>query len=1354
MSLRPTIFRLPLLQRLERRFRRSRPGSVLILVVALLVLLALLGTAYINTTQTDRYSSAQNSFNTEIDLLLQGVEDMTRAATVNALFGSTTTAGVTTTAFHQPATQPTTQASISDYPGNTPSTFIADRYPTLQTPAASASSNNLPYWNFVSELPGNTTFETPYVNTSGAGITYPTPPGNTYTVRSQMFPASLSWKDSTGTQGTYPALTFQIINNAVSPPTATNYMALAGDADGDGIADCPLFRLPIGQINGVTYYGGVRVVDDAAAINAAIAWQPNTPPASATLPGNFFPTNIDLNDLLVSGDSANLGTFNTNARFGNQTTCSLTPIDDTQAPRNDFNFGSQYEAFWMQLGRRLGNPGYNIASSSGLYTALPTSEMQTMESRFILRDPSVTSTSYSQSSSSLEKYLFNSCVDNSPSAPYTPNNSLTWAENNFDFGNATANVPLRSMLVTQNGVSNFTYSKLHNTGPITGPSAGTAGAWTPGTTYNFGDWVTCPSPYPATSASVTRSYVCMQQNVAATGTNQPQLGVSTAYWEPQPWTTGPTKASANTATFGQLWAAYYSAMTDTPITGLPGSASPSLGGVSTTAYQAMFRASLRTVSPATVNWNPTLTASGNTNTVGAGFPQMQLRAAIAAINTLELRNPNSASATTAPLSATINFTNASGTAAFSAIVYGSAPQPYITEVYANTFGGNSMQDYVAVELYNPYPFAITLTNWQLGYIARTTGAASLTVTQIPLVAAWTGASAPIVPANGFLVLATASGMPPGATGITTPPTASASSSPPTLIVVPNLVMALSNELVLLRPPPATAGAAGAFFGSGPTALTATVPVDSYDFTGLPENDPNPGHEWHYIRPNASKANGIPTAYDAWHFVYPGPYSGGGTATSPRQAGTMANIGPVPQSPSLASLGSPDPLAAMPPTNSSSSYIDRPLQIDNTGFAGANPAVPSGNTFPYGGFARNADLLQVTYVGAYQITNTAGTTLYELNALPADSATADDPKLSGDADAVPSEQLGRQNIGRFTPVNWADTVIPANPQTTPPTYSSPFGNELTAYQDTQPVGMTPPLYPYVPDDFYWSAPSSMATGYHWTFRLLDYITVQSPQDDYLPDTDPAAGPPPVYPAIPPAPPQAVANVNSTIANASSANQPPSATEETVPVHGRININTANWRVLATLPLFDNPYNQAAANDLARAIVYYRDVDDGTVANPVPLTNPPHPHGAFQSIAELNNVTVTAGSTPTTLAVGTSFRTAFGQYLGTFVVPGPHGSNVDGDLSPYTPASVATLTTPGQDLVYGDYENQNLALNRISNLITTRSDSFTAYVIVQGWRNVGTSSPTLVVQRRGAFIIDRSTITPANNTQPAIVNVPTQ
>ena len=80
----PSIFR-----RLPNRLRRARPGSVLILCVALLVLLALIGTAMISTSRADRYSAVQHTNNTEVDLLVEGVKSLAVSSVVNDLWDTT-----------------------------------------------------------------------------------------------------------------------------------------------------------------------------------------------------------------------------------------------------------------------------------------------------------------------------------------------------------------------------------------------------------------------------------------------------------------------------------------------------------------------------------------------------------------------------------------------------------------------------------------------------------------------------------------------------------------------------------------------------------------------------------------------------------------------------------------------------------------------------------------------------------------------------------------------------------------------------------------------------------------------------------------------------------------------------------------------------------------------------------------------------------------------------------------------------------------------------------------------------------------------------------------------------------------
>src|SRR6266550_8129397 len=75
-----------LLEAAQRRFRSARPGSVLIMVVALLVLLALIGTAAMSTARIDRMSSKQHVTNTQIEMLADSVKQMVIGQLVNDLF--------------------------------------------------------------------------------------------------------------------------------------------------------------------------------------------------------------------------------------------------------------------------------------------------------------------------------------------------------------------------------------------------------------------------------------------------------------------------------------------------------------------------------------------------------------------------------------------------------------------------------------------------------------------------------------------------------------------------------------------------------------------------------------------------------------------------------------------------------------------------------------------------------------------------------------------------------------------------------------------------------------------------------------------------------------------------------------------------------------------------------------------------------------------------------------------------------------------------------------------------------------------------------------------------------------------
>jgi hypothetical protein len=134
-----------------------------------------------------------------------------------------------------------------------------------------------------------------------------------------------------------------------------------------------------------------------------------------------------------------------------------------------------------------------------------------------------------------------------------------------------------------------------------------------------------------------------------------------------------------------------------------------------------------------------------------------------------------------------------------------------------------------------------------------------------------------------------------------------------------------------------------------------------------------------------------------------------------------------------------------------------------------------------------------------------------------------------------------------------------------------------------------------------------------------------------------------------------------------------------IKGRININTAPWFVLAQLPWVSY---HTPNYELAQAIVNYRDFI----------------HGPFRNIGEL-------------MTDANSSINSIGYYQGKAIPTG-------------------LLTPPDCN---GDaFEERDVIFDRISNLITVRSDVFTAYILVR----IGPNGP----QKRVIAILDRSGVTP--------------
>ena len=148
-----------------------------------------------------------------------------------------------------------------------------------------------------------------------------------------------------------------------------------------------------------------------------------------------------------------------------------------------------------------------------------------------------------------------------------------------------------------------------------------------------------------------------------------------------------------------------------------------------------------------------------------------------------------------------------------------------------------------------------------------------------------------------------------------------------------------------------------------------------------------------------------------------------------------------------------------------------------------------------------------------------------------------------------------------------------------------------------------------------------------------------------------------------------------------------------VMGRININTAPTFVLAQLPWMQ--YEDTGSLQKASAIVAYRDS-----------------HGPYKSIGDLMQIDPLCAL---------AFDGKDNQHEDT-----PRGP----DLTP--------------DTARDDLEERDLIFTRISNLVTVRSDVFTAYILAR----IGTNGP----QRRIIAILDRSQVNSLGDKVRIVANYP--
>jgi hypothetical protein len=1303
----------------QARFVRARAGSVLILVVALLVLIALAGTALIITARTDRYATGQNTANTQIDLLVEAVVRLTKGALVDDLFGNNQ--------YRPRAAQPTIPwtatppGEFENYDSPRNDSWMASRVPN--GPAAN------PYWLYVSA---------PMVS----GQWFESPAGGTYGYRTRMEPTFLRVGGET-----HPA--FKTYTNPYGGGTATGPY-LAADADGDGIADAGLWRVPVGQLNGVTYYAAVRIIDNSAAFNANVHWTANRDAVTAPSPqGDLFANNIDFDKALYqygtgtadefgqtpawgalpsgfyaaytreaqmydlsrfrAGDPAHVPGVAPATPPGNNLGLVSPPVDDTGATVNAFEWVSPYDQWHHQLGRRLDNPGFYAAGQK--FRALSAEDATSIAYRFTLRNPNslVASPIEQMLLPSLEFPIDASRTATSARTPRTRTQPYpapyvtgigsvpTWFAQNFDFMNASRIWSRRSVTVTRNPTNSA--APLHD---MTALAARTPGVI--GTTVSR-----MPAPGGAAGQVPMR------------------------------------KASVNTANFGELWRAFWMVME----TG--GEAAVDANGDTVPDLaRAIFRTPFH---------GPTLVPDPVATGTGIGPRDMVLvRAAQAAVNVEDLRDSDTYTGGALPGPFNQNVTshrvrvrgvyNGAETPV-EVTVFGNEAQPFITEVYANNDSAKRMnpafqagddpatqfirnpKGYFAVELFNPTNVTINLRGWRVGVIYR----------QTPAVAPATNYPDMLVfPLNGgepleertlapgkFLVLENYNN---GATGD------DAASFRPNVvgafvdrIFVKELHKVLDGgggELVLLRPRrgdgrPSTVGGDDGYeeinAATDKVNYDELVPLDSFDFSGLetPPAFPLPAddgsaqfREVHYVRQTPREGEVGDLAL-TWKCVYPGQWAPGpkwreeGMAYSANlYAADVTNFDTPWFTAGLKDEAGVDIKIALPDDRASYPNVYPGIQLNNKDFAGVNQLTATANHFPFGTFARNGDILQTPFIGAYTVRTQANADLphggsagrsliLEMNAITRDAAVAHDHDPANPATPVNTFDDEYEMIGRFCPLA---TV-------------SPRWN---------------PAFAVIPPN---------ADPYAWAQDVFDYLTVDAPQPDYLPNVKPE-----VY------------GTWTSDADAAGANIHPIATpheeleENNSPpsVDGKINLNTAPARVIASLRIWpltkdDGVLPGSIANNgvddnnevIANMIVRWRDGDPAAGILP---------QGPIYSLMDLNRVVDPLDTTKRFQSAANAVSVVDDAGY----QPGPP----EGDLS-------SDGTALG-DRVTNDFEGRYLVMNRVSNQLSTRSDSYTVYIIVQGWRGVGTANPTLVVQRRAAFLADRSGID-ENHREVGSVVVPT-
>jgi hypothetical protein len=294
----------------KRIRRRSRErGSLIILVVVVLTLIALMGAAYLQLTRADRIATSQVTRN--------NIDAVARATVVylgNVLAGDLMdeqgrffmpydagVAGTGDESYDHPWSNPDTnqdgsidatdgypvQTSDGQLMGNAVGGIVDDTWLASSSPDFSGT----PMWPHITHLDGRAL----WLPDSGG----PTEPDEYRIVDTITFPVEADGGTDT-TRVLHDTNKLIVGNSAFElDRTPAGFDTLGADADGDGILDSYWTWATIPEIEGMSYVMAVRIIDNSSMINAnvALSQTDNTGAIWANLnyaPRMWYPSELDL----------------------------------------------------------------------------------------------------------------------------------------------------------------------------------------------------------------------------------------------------------------------------------------------------------------------------------------------------------------------------------------------------------------------------------------------------------------------------------------------------------------------------------------------------------------------------------------------------------------------------------------------------------------------------------------------------------------------------------------------------------------------------------------------------------------------------------------------------------------------------------------------------------------------------------------------------------------------------------------------------------------------------------------------------------------------------------------------------